>query len=78
MNGKKFATGEILRKSVEVAKGRILGGWAPKSPEPCWGTCGNIPQVLALGKSRVSRPQVAPSQGDALDHIFSDPSAIAY
>jgi hypothetical protein len=30
----KFATGEILRKPVEVVKGRILDGWAQKSPEP--------------------------------------------
>jgi hypothetical protein len=34
MNGNKFATSEILRKPVEVVKGRILVGWAPKSPEP--------------------------------------------
>jgi hypothetical protein len=26
MNGNKFATGQILRKPVEVVKGRILGG----------------------------------------------------
>ena len=35
MNGNKFATGEILEKPVEVVKGRILAGWARKSPEPC-------------------------------------------
>jgi hypothetical protein len=28
MNGNKFATGEILRKAVEVVKGRILAGLA--------------------------------------------------
>jgi hypothetical protein len=26
MNGNKFATGQILRKPVEVGKGRILAG----------------------------------------------------
>jgi hypothetical protein len=34
MNGNKFATGQILGKPVEVVKGRILSGWAQKSPEP--------------------------------------------
>ena len=34
MNGNKFATSEILRKPVEVVKGRILAGWAQKPPEP--------------------------------------------
>jgi hypothetical protein len=34
-NGNKFATGQILRNPVEVVKGRILAGWAQKSPEPC-------------------------------------------
>ena len=34
MNGNKFATGQILRKLVEVVKGQILAGWAQKSPEP--------------------------------------------
>ena len=34
MNGNKFATGQILRKPVEVVKGRILAGWAQKFPEP--------------------------------------------
>jgi hypothetical protein len=33
----KFATGEIMRKPVEVVKGRIFAGWAPKSPpRPCF------------------------------------------
>ena len=35
LNGKKFATGPILKKPVELVKGRILAGWAQKSPEPC-------------------------------------------
>ena len=35
INGNKFATGQILEKPVEVVKGRILAGWAQKSPEPC-------------------------------------------
>ena len=35
IHGNKFATGQILRKPVEVVKGRILAGWAQKSPEPC-------------------------------------------
>jgi hypothetical protein len=34
MNGNKFATSQILRKLVEVVKGRILAGGAQKSPEP--------------------------------------------
>ena len=34
MNGNKFATGQILKNAVEVVKGWILAGWAPKSPEP--------------------------------------------
>jgi hypothetical protein len=34
MNGNKFATGQILKKPVEVVKGQILAGWAQKSPEP--------------------------------------------
>jgi hypothetical protein len=33
MNGNKFATGQILRKPVEV-KGRILAGGAQKSRKP--------------------------------------------
>jgi hypothetical protein len=35
MNGNKFATGRIMKKPVEVVKGRILAGGAQKSPEPC-------------------------------------------
>ena len=38
INGNKFATGEILEKSVEVVKGRILVGWAQKSFEPLGGS----------------------------------------
>ena len=34
MNGNKLATGQILRKPVEVVKGRSLAGEAQKSPEP--------------------------------------------
>ena len=34
MNGNNFATGQILKKPVEVVKGRILAGWAQESPEP--------------------------------------------
>jgi hypothetical protein len=30
----KFATGEILRKPVEVVKGRILDGSPQECPEP--------------------------------------------
>ena len=40
INGNKFATGQILRKPVDVVKGRILAGWAQKSPEP-WSQHGN-------------------------------------
>ena len=35
INGNKFATGQILKKPVEVVKGRILAGWAQKSPKRC-------------------------------------------
>jgi hypothetical protein len=31
INSNKFATGQILKKSVDVEKGRILAGWAQKS-----------------------------------------------
>jgi hypothetical protein len=36
INGNKFATGQILKKPVEVVKGRILAGWAQSltNPEP--------------------------------------------
>jgi hypothetical protein len=34
INGNKFATGQILKKPVEVVKGRILVGRAQNSPEP--------------------------------------------
>ena len=34
MNGNKFATGQILKKFVEVLNGRILAGGAQKPPEP--------------------------------------------
>jgi hypothetical protein len=44
INGNKFATGQILRKPVEVVKGRILAGWAQKSPEP---------RALAVGRDQV-------------------------
>ena len=35
MNGNKFATGQVLKKPVEVVKRRILAGWAQKSAKPC-------------------------------------------
>jgi hypothetical protein len=35
IHGNKFATVEILKKPVEVVKGRILAGGAQNSPEPC-------------------------------------------
>jgi hypothetical protein len=34
INGNKFATNQILKKPIEVVKGRILVGWAQKSLEP--------------------------------------------
>jgi hypothetical protein len=34
INGNKFATSQILKKPVEVVKGRILAGGAQKSPNP--------------------------------------------
>jgi hypothetical protein len=34
MNGNKFQPVKSLEKPVEVVKGRILAGWAQKSPEP--------------------------------------------
>ena len=30
ISGHEFATGQILKKPVEVAKGQILAGWAEK------------------------------------------------
>ena len=36
IDGNKFATGQILRKPVEVVKGQILVGWAQKSSKPCY------------------------------------------
>jgi hypothetical protein len=39
MNGTRFATAQILEKPVEVVKGRILAGWAQKSPKP-WSSFG--------------------------------------
>jgi hypothetical protein len=54
MNASKFATGQILRKPVEVVKGRIfLAGWAQKSPEPWTGGArndhpGKVPSLLIL------------------------------
>jgi hypothetical protein len=41
-NDNKFATGQILKKPVEVVKGRILAGWAQKSPEPWPGNLFNV------------------------------------
>ena len=35
INGNKFTIGQILGKPVEVVKGRILAGWAQKSPAHC-------------------------------------------
>jgi hypothetical protein len=35
INGNKFATSQILRKPVEVVKGRNLAGRVQKSPESC-------------------------------------------
>ena len=37
IHGNKFATGQILKKPVEVVNGRILDGWAQKSPKPWFG-----------------------------------------
>jgi hypothetical protein len=42
MNGNKFATGQILKKLVEVVKGRILARWAQMSPEPPLGRANNL------------------------------------
>jgi hypothetical protein len=50
INGNKFATGQILEKPVEVVKGRILAGWAQKSPEPC------LPPVRALAPRQACPP----------------------
>ena len=38
MNGNKFATGQIMKKPVEVVKGQNLPGWAQKSSKPCFET----------------------------------------
>jgi hypothetical protein len=48
MNGNKFATGQILRKPVEVVKGQILAGWAPKSSEPCSESLHNVQREYEL------------------------------
>jgi hypothetical protein len=37
INGNKFATGQILKKLVDIVKGRILAGRAQKFPEPYTG-----------------------------------------
>jgi hypothetical protein len=47
MNGNKFATGQILKNPVEVVKGRILAGWAQKSPEPCVNCV--LPKIEVIG-----------------------------
>ena len=52
MNGNKFATGQILKKTVEVVKGRILAGWAQKSPKP-WFKAIPHPLQSLLTKGRV-------------------------
>jgi hypothetical protein len=44
INGNKFATGQILKKPVEVVKGRILAGGVQKSPEPCPAPPGRRPE----------------------------------
>ena len=46
INGNKFATGQILKKPVEIMKGRILAGWAQKSPEPWFEPSGSLPIIL--------------------------------
>ena len=48
MNDNKFATGQILGKPVEFVKGRILAGWAQKSPEP-WLECGRQSHSFMIG-----------------------------
>ena len=50
INGNKFATGQILKKPVEIAKGWILAGWAQKSPE-LWDT--RLPTIY-VGLAKVS------------------------
>jgi len=50
INGNKFATGQILKKPVEIVKGQILAGLAQKSPEP-WG--GHSPFRTVASKSHV-------------------------
>jgi hypothetical protein len=56
MNGNKFATSHILKKLVEVVKGRILAGWAQKSPEP-WCGSKNGHQTNMRSKEIGLRPQ---------------------
>ena len=52
IDGNKSATGENLKKPVEeVVKGRILAGWAPKSPEPWCGLHPSANKMLILGKA---------------------------
>ena len=54
VHGNKFATGQILEKPVEVVKGRILAGWAQKSPKPCK-KC----EILQIGRA-VQKQKVKP------------------
>jgi hypothetical protein len=50
-NGNKFGAGQILKEPVEVVTGRILAGWAQKSPEPR----SKVWFVGVEGPSRVAR-----------------------
>ena len=52
-NGKKFATGQIMKKPVEVVKERILVGWAQKSPEP-WCVQGSSMDGLSKDTQQVA------------------------
>jgi hypothetical protein len=73
MNGNKFATGQILRKPVEVVKGRILAGWAQKSPEP-WSGAANTDSNVSLDLENYS---LVPRKCIAL-HLYPAPSVSSY
>jgi hypothetical protein len=63
ISGNRFATGQILEKPVEVVKGRILAGWAQKSPEP-WYELSLCSKVKNIYNS--SPPNLAPTNVSSL------------
>ena len=58
LNDNKFATGQILKKPVEVVKGRILASWAQKSPEPCIVVVVVVMEVVTYRPALFLRPHM--------------------